>query len=196
MEHIATKSHLEDRLSIADLITGWIHRDLGEWDQLRNLFHPDATIEVSWFSGKASDFVDDSMKMGASVIKTKHVITAPVVTFNGDKALAETNAIVVADNAAIGFGCEVHLRCYDRVEKRNGLWKILERDAIYDMCTFIFPGGIVEIDKVAVQNYPREYGALAYFIERSGLAVDRVYPTKGSDLEQTLKAKGRTWLKA
>jgi hypothetical protein len=47
MEQIATQSYLEDRLSIADLMTGWIHRDLGEWDQLRNLFHPDATIDTS-----------------------------------------------------------------------------------------------------------------------------------------------------
>jgi hypothetical protein len=66
MEQIATQSYLEDRLSIADLITGWIHRDLAEWDQLRNLFHPDATIDITWFSGKASDFVDGSMKMSAS----------------------------------------------------------------------------------------------------------------------------------
>ena len=42
---------LKDRQSIADLMTGWIHRDLAEWDQLRELFHPDGTIEISWFEG-------------------------------------------------------------------------------------------------------------------------------------------------
>ena len=57
MEQIAKPSYLEDRLSIADLMTGWIHRDLGEWDQLRSLFHPDATIDITWFTGKAGDFV-------------------------------------------------------------------------------------------------------------------------------------------
>ena len=72
------QSYLEERLSIADLMTGWIHRDLGEWDQLRNLFHPDATIEITWFAGKASEFVDGSMKMGASDFKTEHVVTSPV----------------------------------------------------------------------------------------------------------------------
>jgi hypothetical protein len=154
------QSYLEDRLSIADLMTGWIHRDLGEWDQLRELFHPDATIEITWFTGKASDFVDGSMKMGASDLKTKHIITSPVVTFNGDKAIAETNAIVVGDNAVLGVGCEGHARFYDRVEKRGGVWKIVDRQAIYDMCTFTFPTGIVEIDNVAVQKYPREYAAL------------------------------------
>jgi hypothetical protein len=83
-----------------------------------------------------------------------------------------------------------------RVEKRDGVWKIVDRQAIYDMCTFTFPTGIVEIDNVAVQKYPREYAALGYLLEKSGFPVNRVYPTKGSDLEKTIKAKGQTWLKA
>ena len=196
MEQIATQSYLEDRLSIADLMTGWIHRDLGEWDRLRNLFHPEATIDITWFAGKASDFVDGSMKMGASDFKAKHVITSPVVTFNGDKAIAETNAIVVGDNAVLGVGCEGHARFYDRVEKRDCVWKIVDRQAIYDMCAFTFPTGVVEIDKVVVQKYPREYAALGYLLEKSGFPVKGVYPTKGSDLEKTIKAKGQAWLKA
>ena len=120
MEQIATQSYLEDRLSIADLITGWIHRDLAEWDQLRNLFHPDATIEITWFAGKASDFVDGSMKMGTSDFKAKHVITSPVVTLDGDKAIAETNAIVAGDNAVLGVGCERHARFYANIATMTG----------------------------------------------------------------------------
>ncbi|MDB5095461.1 MAG: hypothetical protein JWO85_3562 [Candidatus Eremiobacteraeota bacterium] len=157
MGQIATESYLEDRLGIVDLITGWMHRDLGEWDKLRNIFHPDATIDITWFSGKASDFVDGSMKMGASDLKTKHVITSPVVSFNGNKAIAETNAIVVGENAVLGIGCEANARFYDRLEKRAGVWKIQDRQAIYDMCTFTFPTGLVEIDKAAVEKHPREY---------------------------------------
>ena len=102
-----------------------LRRDLGEWDQLRSLFHPDATIDITWFTGKAGDF-----------------------------------------------------------------------QAIYDICTFTFPTGFVELDEHAVQKYPREYAPLAYILEKSGFPVNRVYPTKGSDLEKTIKAKGQTWLKA
>ena len=196
MEQFSTQSYLEDRLSIADLMTGWIHRDLGEWDRLRNLFHPGATIDITWFAGKASDFVDGSMKMGASDFKAKHVIASPAVIFNGDKAIAETNAIVVGDNAVIGVGCEGHARFYDRVEKRDGVWKIVDRQAIYDICTFTFPTGFVELDKRAVQKYPREYAALAYLLEKSGFPVRRVFATKGSDLEKAMKATGQAWLTA
>ncbi len=136
------------------------------------------------------------MKMGGSDFKAKHVITSPVVTFNGDKAIAETNAIVVADHEVLGAGCEGHARFYDRVEKRDGgVWKIVDRQAIYDTCTFTFPTGLVELDKLAVQKYPREYAPLEYLLEKSGFPVNRVYPTKGSDLEKTIKARGQTWLR-
>jgi len=82
------------------------------------------------------------------------------------------------------------------VEKRGGVWKIVDRQAIYHMCTFTFPTGFVDLDRRAVQKYPREYAPLAYLLEKSGFPVDRVYPTRGSDLERTIKANGQRWLKA
>jgi hypothetical protein len=187
---------LQDRQSIADLMTGWIHRDLAEWDQLRELFHPDGTIEISWFEGLASDFVDGSMRMGESDLRTKHFIGAPVVAFNGHKATAETNAVVVGENVRLNLGCSTHARFYDQVEKRNGMWKILKRQGVYDFSYFNFPQGVVEIDRELVKKYPREYASLGYLLEKSGFPVKRVFATKGSDLEKTMKAKGHAWLAA
>src|SRR5882762_8145067 len=100
-QELSGLTNLEDRQSIADLMTGWIHRDLAEWDQLRELFHPDGTIEISWFEGLASDFVEGSMRMGQSDVRTKHFISAPLVTFKGNKAIAETNAVVIAENVRL-----------------------------------------------------------------------------------------------
>jgi hypothetical protein len=188
-------TYLADRLDIADLMTGWIHRDNGESDQLRELFYPEATIEITWFKGKATDFVNGSMKMGTSDFKTKHLIALPVVTFHGTKAITETNAIVVGFNTALRLGCEAHCRFYDHIEKRDGAWKILERH-IYDMASFTFPYGIVELDTSAIQKYPIEYAPLTYLLQQSGFPVTSIYPTKGSDLDKTIKAEGKTWLKA
>ena len=117
------QTNLQDRMDIADLITGWIHRDLAQWDDLRTLFHPDGEIEVTWFEGKASDFVDASMRMGASDLRTKHLITSPVVAFNGCKAVVETNVVIIGENLKLGLGCAGHSRFYDLVEKR---WRRLE----------------------------------------------------------------------
>jgi hypothetical protein len=190
------KSVLEDRQSIADLMTGWIHRDLAEWDKLRALFHPDGTIEISWFEGLASDFVEGSRRMGQSDVRTKHFISAPLVTFKGNKAIAETNAVVIAENVRLDLGVSAHARFYDQVEKRGGVWKIANRQGIYDFAYFNFPQGVVEIDRELLKKYPREYAALGYALEKSGFPVKRVFATKGSDLEKTMKANGQAWLAA
>lgn len=185
-----------DRQQLHDLMNGWIHRDLGEWAQLRNLFHPDGTIEITWFEGLASDFVNGSMRMGASDLRTKHLIASPRVTFNaaGNKALLETNAIIIAENVKLNLGCESHNRFYDLAEKRDGDWKLFHRQSIYDMGTFTFPQGIVEIDPATVAKYPREYAALAYLLEKSGFPLGREFATRGSKLEADMKAAGQHWL--
>jgi hypothetical protein len=42
------------------------------------------------------------------------------VTLNGDKAIAETNAIVVGDNAVLAVGCEGHARFYANIATMTG----------------------------------------------------------------------------
>ena len=187
-----------DRQQLNDLVNGWIHRDLGEWAQLRDLFHPDGTIEITWFEGLASDFVDGSMRMGASDLRTKHLITLPRITFNadGNKATLETNAVIIAENVKLNIGCECHNRFFDLAEKRNGVWKLFHRQSIYDMGTFTFPQGWVEIVQKDVARYPREYAPLAYLLEKSGFPLGRVFATRGSELEAKMKAEGQRWLAA
>ncbi|MFU0889376.1 nuclear transport factor 2 family protein [Kluyvera sichuanensis] len=187
-----------DRQQLNDLVNGWIHRDLGEWAQLRDLFHPDGTIEITWFEGLASDFVDGSMRMGASDLRTKHLITLPRITFNadGNKATLETNAVIIAENVKLNIGCECHNRFFDLAEKRDGVWKLFHRQSIYDMGTFTFPQGWVEIAQSDVARYPREYAPLAYLLEKSGFPLGRVFATRGSELEAKMKAEGQRWLAA
>ncbi|WP_422732013.1 nuclear transport factor 2 family protein [Leclercia pneumoniae] len=191
-------NQLQDRQQLNDLVNGWMHRDLGEWEQLRNLFHPDGTIEITWFEGLTSDFVKGSMRMGASDLRTKHLIASPAVTFNdaGNKAILETNAIIIAENVKLNIGCECHNRFYDLAEKREGVWKLFHRQSIYDIGTFTFPLGPVEIDRNIALKYPREYAALAYLLECSGFPLGRVFATRGSELETAMKAEGQRWLSA
>ncbi len=189
------QNHLLDRTQIADLINGWMYRDLGEWDRLLELFHPDGVIEVTWFEGLFTEFVAASRRMAASPdVRNKHVIAPPSVTFDGDRAIAETNAIIVGENVSLGLGYAVHNRFYDMIEKRAGAWKIVKRQSIYDMGTFTFPRGIVAIDPDTVARYPQEYAPLGYILEKTGFPVRRVFATKGSDLERNMKAAGNAWL--
>ncbi|NIE66398.1 nuclear transport factor 2 family protein [Burkholderia sp. Ax-1719] len=187
---------LEDRQAISDLMTGWMHRDLAQWEQLAGLFHPDGTIEVTWFEGPAADFIAGSQRMGKSDLRTKHFVGQPVVHFNGAKAIVETNAMIIGENIALELGCVAHSRFYDQVEKRNGEWKIVRRQCIYDNAYFTFPCGIVEIDREAARQLPRGYAALAYLLAQSGFPVRRVFATKGSELEAQMKQQGEAWLAA
>ena len=44
---------------IRDVRRRWAYgRDLCEWDLLRSVFHPDATVHVSWFKGPFPAFVE------------------------------------------------------------------------------------------------------------------------------------------
>ena len=191
-------NHDDDRQQLNDLMNGWMHRDLGEWELLRILFPPAGTIDITWFEGLGSEFVKGSIRMGASDLRTKHMIGTPAVTFNdsGNKAILETNAIIIAENVKLNIGCECHNRFYDLAEKREGVWKLFHRQSIYDMGTFTFPFGPVGIDQHIVAKYPREYAALAYLLEQSGFPLGRVFATRGSELEAKMKAGGRRWLSA
>nr|CTQ96803.1 Bile acid 7-alpha dehydratase BaiE (EC 4.2.1.106) [Kibdelosporangium sp. MJ126-NF4] len=185
---------VEDKLAISDLMTGWMHRDLSQWDQLRGLFHADARMEIAWFEGPAGDFVDASERMGHSDLRSKHLIANPVVTFHGDKAVVETNAVLIGENIQLNLGFNVHNRFIDRVEKRDGRWGIVHRCSVYDHGTFTFPLGLIDIEGATVAKYPREYAALAYVLEKSGYPVNRVFPTKGSDLERDIRNAAARWL--
>lgn len=192
------KQYLEDRLAISDLLNGWMHRDLSQWDELGKLFHPEGTIEVTWFEGLASEFIKGSMRMGESDIGTKHVIGNPMVTFNAaqNKAITETNAMIIGQNSKLALGATCHNRFYDMIEKRNGEWKILRRQVVYDFGTFDFPLGVVEIDRETVNRYPIAYAPLAYMLEKSGFPVQRIFATKGSELETKMKEEAESWLAA
>lgn len=190
-------STLQDEHDIARLMTGWIYRDIGAWDSLRGLFHPDARITVSWFSGLATDFVAASARMGGSDFRTKHVMAAPVISFSpsGCRAVSETNAVVVAENRRLSLGAVTHNRFIDRIERRAGRWGIVDRAGIYDFSSFTFPLGIPEtIDRDAVVRFPAEYAPLAYLLEASGFQVHGTFAVKGSESEREIRSSASRWL--
>jgi hypothetical protein len=102
--------------------------------------------------------------------------------------------MIIGENVALDIGCVAHNRFYDLVEKRDGQWKIVRRQSIYDGAYFTFPYGVVEIDRDSVRRAPRTRAALAWLLDQSGFPVQRVFATKGSELEQKMKQQGEAWL--
>ena len=64
---------LHDEAKITQLMNGWLHRDLDNWEALATLFHSGATIEISWYKGLATDFIAASRKMGQSDLTARHL---------------------------------------------------------------------------------------------------------------------------
>lgn len=192
---------IADRLAISDLMTGWINRDLNQWDALGDMFTPDATIEITWFRGLARDFIAGSQRMGAGSLRTKHIITNPVITFSEvhpDRAFVETNAAIIAEHADLRLGTQTHNRFLDQVVRcDDGRWRIVHRGSSYDMGGFTYPWGIelaTPVDAGAVQQFPVEYASLAYLLQAAGFPVTGTFPTRGSELEADIKRAGHAWL--
>lgn len=151
----AGQTRLPDIEAIRGLITGCIHRDRGNWADLLELFHPDGTIEVTWFAGLARDFVEGSRRMGESALRTKHLIANPFITFADDRAVAETNAMIVVENTDLDLGASTHNRFIDKVERRGGVWRIVHRASVYDFSTFASPYGPVDRHRTGAR-FPTE----------------------------------------
>lgn len=180
---------------VNQLIQGWMYRDLGQWEKLRSLFHPDGTIEVTWFSGPSSEFVDASAAMGASDLRTKHVLGSPLIKAASNRAVAQTSAIIVAENRKIGVGSTTYARFHDWIERRNTGWKLLRRRAVYDLSSLYGPDLSI-VDAAAVDLHPNEYGALAYVLESGGFPVNGRFATRGSTAEKALFDESARWLAA
>lgn len=101
--------------------------------------------------------------------------------------MSETNAVIIGENVQLGLGCNAHNRFIDRLERRDGVWRILDRRSVYDFSAFTFPGGVVDIERAAYAAHPGEYAALAYLLDASGFPVRRTFATRGSGLERELK---------
>lgn len=182
-----------DRSQITTLMTEFMYRDLGDWDRLRELFHPDAMVHIMWFNGSGHEFVDTLARGGASAVASKHVIGNPLIHFHGARAVTETDAIIVAENTALGYVCTSHIRFLDRVEERDGHWRLVERRSVYDVSFLdVTPKNF---DPVSPRQHPHEYAALARLLTLSGLSIEGIYPTRGSEMERKIRAGNASWLK-
>src|SRR5215469_2570979 len=124
-------------------------RDHGEWETMRQCFHPDAAVRVLWFSGPASTFIERTIAAAverSAGESSKHWFGNARAWINGDRALLETDAMVMLRHRLDGilFDSTLYIRLFDRMERRQGQWRILRMDAIYDKDRIdpVIPGSV------------------------------------------------------
>ncbi|NWK99155.1 hypothetical protein DM806_26550 [Sphingobium lactosutens] len=102
---------------------------------LLSLFHADATDDHGGFKGSAAEFVDWALGVLVTMERTQHLIGNVLVDVQGDHAVSEAYFMANHDMADAD-GKPVRMiaagRYLDRFERRDGVWKIAHRHAVYD----------------------------------------------------------------
>lgn len=183
-------------VAIAELMTQWgSHRDAGRWEQLEGLFAPGATLQLTWTRATATEFVAAARRHSTGPLHSKHVIANPYVSVVGDRAIAETDAVLINDHHELDLGAVTHIRFLDRLARTDRGWKIAHRVSIYDCGGLTFPFGPVPVDRDLLHRFPREYAGLAYLLTHSGYQPSDRSPTRGSAAERDIRTSQDAWLR-
>ncbi|WP_405166397.1 nuclear transport factor 2 family protein [Nocardia sp. NBC_01499] len=157
-----------DIVTIQDLVSReryW--RDREDWDAMRSAYTDDAQIRVTWFEGSIDDYIEGSRNPSWDAASwSKHRLSPSVVTVDGDRALAETSALVelrVEFNDTL-IDLIISVRLLSRIARTPRGWKLASMDAIYekDVVTPVYPADRLAISAVDTAPYRRSYQFLAY----------------------------------
>ena len=194
----------QDEHEISRLLIRWGHaRDSGDWQTLSACFHDGATIHLSWISGSARDFVARSRAM-AGVRKSgthmKHVTSGSWIQVNRDRAFSRSHVTLFARTFIDRheFDLQSWFRFFDLLERRNGVWGIVKRTAVYekDRIDPVDPRGVPKdlFAEMDLSAYPQSAKFLCYDLIHSGLSPSTAIVSVYSDEEQALRQEGETWL--
>jgi hypothetical protein len=165
-------------------------RDMGFWNRMRDCFHDDAEINISWYQGRAQGFVDGSKDMAARGMLAKHRLGPVLVTLNGERALATLSGIIDIPTIIEGkdFTLSAHCLMLYRVSKRQGVWRLSSFEVIYRRDEFIpaILGQSVQIPAALLAGYRASYRNLCYSLHLKGYQPSN--ELAGEDRPETVRA--------
>ena len=192
---------IADKYACAELIQCWgLYRDQGKWPELTSTFTPDGEISVSWFSGPFPDFVARCRQSFDAGQRSKHQIFPSVVRAQGDRAMAETNIVILVRQQVAGVLTDLtsYARFLDRIVRRDGRWMILERTAVYerDRLDAVEPAeAFGQLFKgVDLTAYPEAYRYMAARLAAIGRPLAPVVYRDGSPHTAQVHARYEAWL--
>jgi len=200
----ALERRMAEERAVCRVLQVWAYsRDSGDWDALRNCFHPDGTITVSWYSGPASGFVDRSMAMGKErrpEERSKHLLGNMRAEVNRNRAVLEADTVITVREFIDGhlFDFASNARFFHQVEKRKGEWRILRANCIYekDRLEPVIPGSVPAsfYEQVDLTGPDNGFAFMRFRQTKKGRAIPKV-PLAGTPEEAKLRAEAKAWLK-
>jgi len=190
-----------DKFACAEVIQAWgLARDQGRWDDLLATFHPGGVIHVSWFRGAFPDFVERCRQNYGGGSRAKHQFWPARVKVNGARATSEVNAAILVRQTIDGVTVDLtsQARFLDRLERRNGDWRMVERVTVYeqDRLDAVEPSAKFAAMMASgdVMKFPAPYRYMAYRVEAAGRALAEPVHYDGRAETEALKARYAKWL--
>jgi hypothetical protein len=189
-----------DKLAVAEVVqTERAARDQGQWARMAACYHPDSVVSISWIETSGPEFIAASQRAFAAGMRHLHQMAPTLVTLNGDRALAETGTAILLGGriGSVEVMVTSHARMHARVERREGVWRIVRLGAVYfeDEMRAKVPGEVPALDTARLAGYRPSLRFLSYLLEESGktprpdlAGIDR------PDLVEALLAAEQAWL--
>ncbi|WP_329563354.1 nuclear transport factor 2 family protein [Kitasatospora sp. NBC_01266] len=150
-------------------------RDRGWWEQLEAAYWPDSRVHLSWYNGSGPGFIAGSRNMIGRGDTSVHRMSPPVVHVVGDRGYVEAPTgvefRVTIDGVLVDLVSRTRLNY--RVERRDGVWKILSLDAIYerDTITPAVPGTAITIPQERLAGFRPALALISYYLQSRGYPV-------------------------
>lgn len=203
MDNLSLTGDMLNKLIIADLIQfERLYRDQQRWEELRTLYHPDCLVRLGWFVGTGDEYVEASRRLDANKKgwHIMHVTHPTLVRVQGDRAIAETSTFIIRRTELAGVLVDVTIYCqlYSRVERRDGAWKILTLDVVYEKDTAVpvYASDCLELDRKELEQGPAAYRFSAYNLKKIGYTVraEDLYSTDHPERVAQLYREAEEWL--
>jgi hypothetical protein len=192
---------IEGKLACAELIQAWgFARDQARWDDLLAIFHPGGEIAVSWFRGPYTEFVAHCQRNHGRGSFAKHLLWPARISLNGSRAASETNVAILVRQTIDGVATDLtsYGRFLDRIEKRNGQWRMIERATLYEKDRLDpvepSPAFAALMAKSDAAKYPAPYRYMAYRVYAAGRSLAEPVHYDGRNETEELKARYAAWL--
>lgn len=108
--------------------------DRRDADLIKSSCWPDARKDYGVFAGTFQEYLDWVVPGSSAIIVTQHLLGQSLIELDGDTARVEThvNSYHRVDMGEEERDSVIGGRYLDRLEKREGEWRIAERTLIYD----------------------------------------------------------------
>ncbi len=189
----------EDRREIAEVVQNWaIWRDAGDWERFRTVWHDDGWMSATWLQGPAGQFIEVSRAGFDKGVNILHFLGGISVDVKGSRAISQCKMTINqrAPVAGVLVDAVCTGRFYDFFEKRNGAWKIVRRQPIYekDRLDPLDPQSGLVLEPKLLMCFPEGYRHLAYLQTKLGFKIKMDMPQLKGPVVQALYARGKLWL--